>query len=72
MTIKLHGYPTTSSTRRVALIAKERNIPYEFVHIDITTAEHKQPTHLGHQPFGQVPYITVCHSILASPNAPRN
>ncbi|KAH9961826.1 glutathione S-transferase [Russula dissimulans] len=58
MAIKLYGYPATTSTRRVALIAKERSIPYEFVHIDITAAEHKQPAHVDHQPFGQVPYIT--------------
>jgi len=57
MTLKLHGHPATSCTRRVALIAKERNIPYEFVPVDFTVSEHKQPAHLEHQPFGQVPYI---------------
>ncbi|KAH9961827.1 glutathione S-transferase [Russula dissimulans] len=57
MVLKLHGTPTTSCTRRVVLIAKERNIPYEFVPVDFTTREHKQPAHLEHQPFGQVPYI---------------
>jgi len=58
MAFKLHGNPRSICTRRVALIAKERNIPYEFVPVDFTTREHKQPAHLEHQPFGQVPYIT--------------
>ena len=46
-------------TRRVALIAKERNVPYELVTVDFMKGEHKQPPHLLHQPFGQVPYIVV-------------
>ncbi|KAH9961832.1 glutathione S-transferase-like protein [Russula dissimulans] len=58
MAFKLYGNPRTPSTRRVALIAKERNIPYESVLVDFATYEHKQPSHLAHQPFGQVPYIT--------------
>jgi len=59
MTLNIHGNPATSCTRRVILIAKERNIPYEFIPVDFTTREHKQPAHLEHQPFGQVPYLTV-------------
>jgi hypothetical protein len=39
----------STCTRRVALIAKELNVPYEL----------KQPPHLQHQPFGQIPYISV-------------
>jgi len=58
MAFKLHGVSTFTCTRRVALIAKERNIPYEFVPINFATAEHKQPAHVEHQPFGQVPYIS--------------
>ncbi len=58
---KLHGASKSTCTRRVALIAKERNIQYELIPVDFTVAEHKQPPHLQHQPFGQVPYITVRH-----------
>jgi len=39
------------------MIAKERNIPYEFILVNFETGEHKQHPHLAHQPFGQVPYI---------------
>ena len=59
MSIKLHGMPFSTCTRRVALIAKERNVPYEIVPVNLQQAEHKQPAHLTHQPFGQIPYITV-------------
>jgi len=41
------------------MIAKERNIPYEFTLVNFETGEHKQQPHLAHQPFGQVPYIAV-------------
>jgi glutathione S-transferase len=57
MAFKLHGSTGSTCTRRVALIAKERNIPYEFIPVNMSVAEHKQPPHLQHQPFGQVPFI---------------
>ena len=56
---KLYGTPPSTYTRIVALIAKERNIPYEFVPVDLQTGEQKQAAYLAHHPFGQVPYITV-------------
>ena len=59
MSFKLHGIPFSTCTRRVALIAKERNVPYEVVPVNLQQAEHKNPPHLAHQPFGQIPYITV-------------
>jgi len=51
----------------VAVIAKERNIPFETVTINFQAAEHKQPAHLAHHPFGQVPYIAVRRLCLSSP-----
>jgi glutathione S-transferase len=61
MAFQLHGFSLSTCTRRVALIAKERNVQYELIPVDVKVAEHKQPPHLEHQPFGQVPYITVRH-----------
>jgi len=66
MSFKLYGSPLSTATRVVALIAKERNIPYELVHIDLRGGDHKQPAYLAHNPFGQVPYITVRY--LPSPS----
>jgi glutathione S-transferase len=48
------------------MIAKERNLPYELVLIDLRAAEHKQPAHLEHQPFGQIPYMVVRHFPLSA------
>ena len=59
--IKVYGFPLSTCTRRVALIAKERNVSYEVVTVNLKAAEHKQPAHLQHQPFGQIPYIIVRH-----------
>jgi len=58
MALKLHGFPMSTCTRRVALVAKECNVPYELIQVNLSAAEHKQPPHLAHQPFGQIPYIT--------------
>jgi len=57
MGIKLYGAPQSTCTRRVALIAKECNIPYEVVAVNIMAGDHKQAAYKTHQPFGQVPYI---------------
>jgi hypothetical protein len=61
MAFKLHGYPKSTCTRRVALVARERNIPYELIPVSVQTGEHTQEAHLSHHPFGQVPYIVVRH-----------
>jgi len=57
MAFKLHGSALSTCSRRVALIAKERGLTYQLVSVDMKAAEHKQPAHLEHQPFGQIPYI---------------
>ena len=51
----------STCTRRVALIAKEVNIGYEVIPVQLQAGEHKQPAHVQHQPFGQIPYIIVRH-----------
>jgi len=55
---KLHGVSISTCTRRVALIAKERNIKYELVAVDFQAGEHKKEPYVQHQPFGEVPYIS--------------
>jgi glutathione S-transferase len=55
---ELHGFAMSTCTRRVALIAKERNIPYTVTSVDLASGAHKQASYIAHQPFGQVPYIT--------------
>ncbi|KAF9219904.1 glutathione S-transferase [Gyrodon lividus] len=57
MVLKLYGFPTSTSTLRVAVVLKEKNVPFEFHKVDPTKGEHKALTFVAHQPFGQVPYI---------------
>ncbi|KAF9231918.1 glutathione S-transferase [Melanogaster broomeanus] len=57
MVVKLYGFPVSTCTRLVALICKEKEIPYELVPVDLMEDEHKSPAFMQHQPFGQIPYI---------------
>ncbi|KAJ7716973.1 glutathione S-transferase-like protein [Mycena maculata] len=55
--LKLYGFHSSTCVRRVATVLLEKQVPFEFVDIDLATAEHKSGAFLEHQPFGQVPYI---------------
>jgi len=57
MTIKIYGIPMSTCVRRVAVVCKEKNVPYELITVDISKGEHKAPSYLEKQPFGQIPYI---------------
>ncbi|KAJ7767553.1 glutathione S-transferase [Mycena olivaceomarginata] len=57
MVLKLFGMPMATCARRVATILVEKKVPFEFVLVDFSKAEHKSPAYLASQPFGQVPYI---------------
>ena len=58
MVLKLYGFPQSTATCLAALILVEKQVPFEFVTIDITSkAEQKTPEYLEKHPFGQVPYI---------------
>lgn len=57
MVLKLYGWTRSVATRRAACILKEKNVPFQFIDIDITKGEHKAADYLAKQPFGQVPYI---------------
>jgi glutathione S-transferase len=56
MVLKLYGSPVS---RLVAFVLREKEVPFEFVPVDLSKKEHKSPEYLEKQPFGQVPYI-VC------------
>ncbi|OJA20701.1 hypothetical protein AZE42_12978 [Rhizopogon vesiculosus] len=55
--VKLYGFPTSTCTRLVALVCKEKEVPYELIPVDLTKGEQKAPDFVAKQPFGQVPYI---------------
>ena len=60
MVLKIYGYSKSTCTRLVGLICKEKEIPYEFVSVDLAKRENRSPDYLKSQPFGQVPYIVRC------------
>ncbi|KAH7883392.1 thioredoxin-like protein [Phlebopus sp. FC_14] len=57
MVLKVYGYGWSACTRTVLLVCKEKQIPYEFITVDLKKGENRHPPYVKHQPFGQVPYI---------------
>lgn len=57
MVLKLYGSPKSTCVTRVATVLIEKEVPFEFVVINMAAGEHKTPEYLKAQPFGQVPYI---------------
>ncbi|KAH7922081.1 glutathione S-transferase [Leucogyrophana mollusca] len=57
MPLKIYGLSLSTCTRRVAVVCKEKGIPYELISVDLTKGDQKAPSFTTHQPFGQVPYI---------------
>ncbi|KAJ7043756.1 glutathione transferase [Mycena alexandri] len=56
-TLKVHGHPRSSNTRRVLLVLKEKEIPYELIQSEWSAAEHTEPAWLEAHPFGLMPYL---------------
>jgi len=57
MVLKLYGFSISTCTLRVAVVLKEKGVPFEFIPVDLTKGAHKAPEFIANQPFGQVPYI---------------
>ncbi|KAL2236544.1 UNVERIFIED_CONTAM: Glutathione S-transferase [Sesamum indicum] len=57
MVMKLHGHPFSPATHRVMACLEEKGLEYEFVHIDLSTGQHKKEPFLSLNPFGQVPAL---------------
>lgn len=53
--MKVYGHPMSTCTRKVLATLAEKGHEAEFVLVDLTKGEHKQPAHLARQPFGVVP-----------------
>ncbi|EJT99362.1 glutathione S-transferase C-terminal-like protein [Dacryopinax primogenitus] len=56
-TVTLYGSRLSPSTQRVELILREKDIPYDFVSVNMREKEHKSESHFTKQPFGQVPVL---------------
>lgn len=64
MVLRLFGHRFSGCTKRAAIVFHEKNVPFEFVSIDLTKGEHKAPSYLERQPFGQVPYLVSTPAVL--------
>ncbi|KAL2323632.1 hypothetical protein Fmac_028011 [Flemingia macrophylla] len=54
-TIKLHGNPLSTATMRATASLYEKELEFQFVHIDMKSGQHKKEPFISLNPFGQVP-----------------
>ncbi|ETW76289.1 glutathione S-transferase [Heterobasidion irregulare TC 32-1] len=57
MVLKIYGHDKSACTLRVVGIAKELEVPYEFVFVDLFKQEQKAPSFVEKNPFAMVPCI---------------
>lgn len=57
MVLKLYCATVSGPSKFVAMILKEKNVPFELVLLDHTISEHKSAAYLDKHPFGQIPCI---------------
>jgi glutathione S-transferase len=55
MVLKLYG--SAMSTSRVLITILEKELPYEFIRVDIFKGEQKSEDYKTLQPFGKVPVL---------------
>ncbi|RZC45309.1 hypothetical protein C5167_038258 [Papaver somniferum] len=57
MGVKLYGIPLSTPTAAVMTCLAEKEVEYELVPVNLSTGEHKTPTHLAKNPFGKIPAL---------------
>ena len=67
--IKLYNFPRSGHAHRVELMLSLLKLPTELIFVDLAKGEHKQPTFLALNAFGQVPVIDDEGVVLADSNA---
>lgn len=55
--IKLYGHEMSGNSYKARLLLELLNVEYEWIKVDLMTAEHKGVEHLVRNPFGQVPIL---------------
>ncbi|KAL5700428.1 glutathione transferase [Ranunculus cassubicifolius] len=55
--LKVHGAPMCTCTAIVLTCLHEKGLEFELVPVDMSVAEHKQPSFLSKNPFGQIPSL---------------
>lgn len=57
MTMKLYDGPRSPNARKVRLLAKELDLPLEYVRLDFAKGEYRAPAYLAMNPNGKVPLL---------------
>jgi glutathione S-transferase len=65
----LHGFPMSPNTRRALVALEECGAPYEFVAVDLMTAEHKGEAYRQLNPTARVPTLVDGDFVLWESNA---
>ncbi|KAJ3021598.1 hypothetical protein HKX48_008167 [Thoreauomyces humboldtii] len=56
-TFILYGMSVSTCTQKVLMALHEKNIPFEFVNINVLKREQKLPKHVARHPFGKIPVL---------------
>ncbi|MEO6677745.1 MAG: glutathione S-transferase [Pseudomonas sp.] len=67
--IKLYNFPRSGHAHRVELMLSLLELPTDLIFVDLTKGEHKTPSFLALNPFGQVPVIDDEGLVLAESTA---
>ncbi len=67
--MKLYGIPLSGHTHRAQLFLNLLNLPYEYVTVDLASAEHKKAPFLSMNAFGEIPVLQDGAVTLADSNA---
>jgi glutathione S-transferase len=57
MVLKFYASYLGGGSAVVALVLAEKQIPFEYVAVDVAAQQHKTAEYLAMHPFGQVPLI---------------
>lgn len=63
--IRFHSFALSGHCHRVALLLSLLDLPHETIEVNLPGGEHKQPTFLAKNPFGQVPMIEDGDRVIA-------
>ncbi|MEO0843276.1 MAG: glutathione S-transferase [Cyanobacteria bacterium J06641_2] len=67
--IKLYGFNLSANSYKVRLFLELLKLEYEWVEVDLANGEHKSPSYLALNPFGQVPLLIDGDTKLADAQA---
>jgi len=63
--LRVHRHPISGHCHRVELYLTLLDLPFERVHVDLSTGAHKAPAFLAMNAFGQIPVIEDGDFVLA-------